>query len=118
MTIRDLLDQRTDAFGLLKRVFDDLLQVNAVAGRLGKLMAVLLDLVHVEQQRGQLPIELARNRHRRLAHRRPARRGKLGDFGVIEGGSAVGPARKRRIREAVFVLRHVRCLTELTWFRS
>ena len=42
----------------------------------------------------------------------------LGDFGVIEGGSAVGPARKRRIREAVFVLRHVRCLTELTWFRS
>ena len=104
--------------GLPERILDDLLRMSPVLRRLRESMAVQFDLAQIEQQRGQRPVELARNRHRRLAHRRPARRGKLGDFGVIEGGSAVGPARKRRIREAVFVLRHVRCLTELTWFRS
>ena len=39
MTIRDLLDQGADAFGLLKRVFDDLLQAGVSAESLAAVHA-------------------------------------------------------------------------------
>ena len=69
MNVRDLLHHGADTFGLLKRVLDDLLQVNAIAGRLRELVAVLFDLVHVEQQRGQRSVELAGDRSSRLFRR-------------------------------------------------
>jgi hypothetical protein len=55
--VRYLLHHGADAFGLLERVLHHLLQIDAIAGCLGKLMAVLLDLVHVEQQRCQRPVQ-------------------------------------------------------------
>ncbi len=83
MTIRDLLDQGADAFGLLKRVFDDLLQVNPTAGRLGKLVAVLLDLVHVEQQRGQRTVQLPGDRSSSLFRRPHPRGGQIDIFEIV-----------------------------------
>ena len=62
MIVRHLLHHGADAFGLLKRVLHDLLQVEPIAGRLRKLVAVLLDLIHVEQQRRQRPVQLPGNR--------------------------------------------------------
>src|SRR6266446_2438117 len=69
MIVRHLLHQRADALGLLKRVFHHLLQVDAIAGRLRELVAVLLDLIHIEQQRGQRSVQLPGNRCRRLLRR-------------------------------------------------
>ena len=86
MIVRDLLDQGADAFGLLKRVFDDLLQVNAIAGRLRELVAVLLDLVHVEQQRGQWPVQLPGDRSPRLFRRPDARDGELDKLEIVFEG--------------------------------
>ena len=98
MAIRDMLDQGADAFGLLQRVFDDLLQVNAIAGRLRKLVAVLLDLVHVEQQRGQRTVQLPGDRSSRL-FRRPDPRGRQMDKIeiVFEGRDVFHPLWKVRI---------------------
>ena len=60
MLVRHLLHHGADAFELLNRVVDHLLQVDAIARRFRKLM--LLDLVHVEQQRRQRSVQLARDR--------------------------------------------------------
>src|SRR4051795_8601938 len=67
MTVRHLLYQGADALGLLKRVLHHLLQVQPVARRLRKLVAVLLDLIHVEQQRRQGSVQLPGNRSARLS---------------------------------------------------
>src|SRR5882672_2551618 len=69
----ELLHHGADALGLLKRIFHHLLQVIPFTRRLRKLMAVLLDLTHVEQQRRQRPVELTRNRSPGLIHRQCAR---------------------------------------------
>ena len=89
MTIRDLLDQGADAFCLLKRVLDDLLQVNAIAGRLRKLVAVLLDLVHVEQQRGQRTVQLPGDRSARLFRRPNPRGGQMDNIQIVFEGRDV-----------------------------
>src|SRR4051812_6694888 len=73
MTIRNLLDQGADAFGLLKRVSAHLLQETAIAGRLPELGAVLLVLVHVEQERSQGTVHLRGDRAPRLFRRPKAR---------------------------------------------
>ena len=73
MIFCELLHHGADALGLLKRIFHHLLQVNPFTRRLRKLMAVLLDLTHVEQQRRQRPIELTRNRSPGFIHRQCAR---------------------------------------------
>ena len=80
---RHLLDHRADAFGLLKRVLHHLLQIGTIARRLGELMAVLLDLVHVEQQRCQRPVQLPGNCRPRLVHRPGARGRELDDFMMV-----------------------------------
>jgi hypothetical protein len=113
-----LFDKGANPHGLLERIVDDLLQIGPILGGLRESMAVLFDLAHIEQQRGQRSVEFARDRGNRLTGRQRARGGKLGDFGVIESGGGFAPARKKRIRQAIFVLRHIRCLTELTRFRS
>src|SRR5258705_8437462 len=69
----ELLHHGADALGLLKRIFHHLLQVIPFTRRLRKLMAVLLDLTHVEQQRRQRPVELTRNRSTGFIHRQCAR---------------------------------------------
>ena len=56
MAIGQLLDHGADAFRLLQRVFDHLLQIDAVLASLRELMAVLLDLAHVEQQGSERPV--------------------------------------------------------------
>jgi hypothetical protein len=91
MTARDLLHHRADALGLLKCVFHHLLQVNAIAGILRNLVAVLLDLAHVEQQRGQWPVELARDRGSGFIHRTVACGGKPDHFKIIVGGRGADP---------------------------
>src|SRR5260221_9890852 len=85
MTARDLLHHRADALGLLKCGFHHLLQVNAIAGNLRNLVAVLLYLAHVEQQRGQWPVELARDRGSGFIHRTVACGGKPDHFKIIVG---------------------------------
>ena len=89
MTIGDLLDQGADALGLLNRVFDDLLQVNAIAGRLRKLVALLLDLVHVEQQRGQRTVQLPGDRSSRLFRRPNPRGGQMNKVEIVFEGRDV-----------------------------
>jgi hypothetical protein len=64
-----------NALGLLKRILHHLLQVNPITIGLRELVAVLLDFAHVEQQRGQWPVELARDRSPRFIHRLCSRRG-------------------------------------------
>ena len=92
MTGGDLLDQGADAFGLLKRVFDDLLQVNAVARRLRKLVAVLLDLVHVEQQRRQRTVQLPGDRSPGLFRRPNPRGGQMDKVEIVfEGRDVFNP---------------------------
>ena len=80
---RHLLDHRADAFGLLKRILHHLLEVDTIAWRLGELMAVLLDLVHVQQQRCQRPVQLPGDRRSRLVRRPGARGRELDDFKMV-----------------------------------
>ena len=61
MRATDLLDQGADALGLLQGVLDHLLQMIAFARVLRETMAVLLELFHVEQERRQRSVELARD---------------------------------------------------------
>ena len=55
MAVGKLLDQGIHALGLLQGIVDDLLQIDAVAGSLREVMALLLELVHIEHQRRQRP---------------------------------------------------------------
>ena len=101
MIDRQLLDHRADAFGLLKRVLHHLLQVDTIAGRLGELMAVLLDLVHVEKQRRQRPVQLPGNRSARLFRGARARGRQLDDLRILfERCDAFHPLREVRISGA------------------
>jgi hypothetical protein len=59
--VGELLHHRVDALGLLQGIVDDLLQIDAVAGSLREVMALLLELVHIEHQRRQRPIEFTRD---------------------------------------------------------
>ena len=86
----DLLDQGADPLGLLERVVHHLLQVIAIAGGMRKLMAVLLDLAHVEQERGQRSVELTRDGRADLIHGTGPRRGQPDDF---VGVAALTPVR-------------------------
>ena len=86
MIVRHLLHHRADALGLLKRILHHLLQVEPIAGRLRKLVAVLLDLVHVEQQRSQGPVQLSGNRCSRLFRARE----RAADSWTISGFSSRG----------------------------
>jgi hypothetical protein len=98
MRARDLLHHRAEALSLLKRVFHDLLQVNAVACALRKPVAVLFDLAHVEQKRGQRSVELTRDRGSRFIHRAAARSGQPDDLEIVVGRRvALQPLRKVRI---------------------
>jgi hypothetical protein len=66
---------------LLKCVFHDLLQIKPISRGLRKLAAVLLDLAHVEQQRGQGPVQLSCDRGSRLIHH--ARGGQPDNFQIV-----------------------------------
>jgi hypothetical protein len=88
----DLLHHGADAFGLLKCVFHDLLQIKPISRGLRKLVAVLLDLAHVEQQRGQGPIQLSCDRGSRLIHRPCARGGQPDNFQIVVDGGCWFPA--------------------------
>ena len=56
-----LLDQAANTLGLRHRVLHDPLQIGAVARDRGELIAVMLDLAHVEQERCEGAIELSGN---------------------------------------------------------
>ena len=102
MIVRHLLHQGADALGLLKRILHHLLQVEPVAGRLRKLVAVLLDLIHVEQQSRQRPVELPGNRSARLFRGTRARP----DSWTISGFSSRG---------AMFSIHFVKCKSAARW---
>ena len=104
MLVRHLLHHGADAFELLNRVVHHLLQVDAIAGRFRR-TDVLLDLVHVEQQRRQRSVQLARDRSFRFFRRACARDGQLDDFKTaLERRDAVHPLRKVRIIGAMVLL--------------
>ena len=104
MIVRDLLHQSADALGLLKRILHHLLQIEPVAGRLRKLVAVLLDLIHVEQQRRQGSVQLPGNRSARLFGGTRARGGQLDDLRILfERCDAFHPLREVRISGALIL---------------
>jgi hypothetical protein len=106
----DLLDQGADALGLQDRVLYDGLQIGVVGRAQREEMAVLLDLAHIEQQRGQRTVKLLRDRSSRLVHGPHARCRQACDFGIVGNRAVVDPL--GWIAEAVFVLWHIRCLTD------
>ncbi|UGX93994.1 hypothetical protein G6321_00052025 [Bradyrhizobium barranii subsp. barranii] len=54
-----LLDHAADTFGLRQRILHHALQIGPIGRNRRELVAVVLDLAHVEQERGQGAIELA-----------------------------------------------------------
>src|SRR5260221_9754216 len=90
--------------GLLKRVLYHLLQVSPIARSLRELVAMLLELTHVEQQRSHRPGELTRYLCSGLIHCPCARRGQSDNFNIVGGPAAFQPVRELRITG--FLLRH------------
>jgi hypothetical protein len=89
----------------MKRILHHLLQVNPVSSGLRKLVALLLDLAHVEQQRDQGPVELTCDLGAGFIHRPGARRGQPDDVKiVVEGRARFDPLREMRIADSVFLL--------------
>jgi hypothetical protein len=105
VTVCKLLHHGADALGLLKRILHHLLQVNPFPRRLRKLMAMLLDLAHVEQQRSQRPVELTCYRSPGFIHRQRARSRQPDNFLIaFRRRAAFGPLREMRIADSVFWL--------------
>ena len=107
MPVGELLHHRVDALGLLQGIVDDLLQIDAVAGSLREVMALLLELVHIEHQRRQRPIEFTRDGGCGFLGRPGARGRERNHFRVVCGCCAdFGPLGGARITCPMVVMRH------------
>src|SRR5215475_7879237 len=87
----DLLDQGTDTLGLLQRVLDHFLQMIPFLLGVAEQMTVLLQFLHIDQQRGERPIQQARDGLARLTAGtagRLARRERVGISELIAGFAA------------------------------
>ncbi|MGY4604993.1 hypothetical protein ACVW16_003405 [Bradyrhizobium sp. USDA 4474] len=83
---------------LRQRVLHNLLQIGAVGRNRRELVAMMLDLAHVEQQRSQRAIELTGDSHGHLVGRLGARSIQADEFELFDRSSAsLAPSRRPRI---------------------